>query len=156
MASCGMNGVICLLDLRLRGACTKTLGVCHLTSVNVVEWNSWQDNLLLSASNDPELVIYDIRKPSSHLHKLSGHVHPTVTKCKNIYRPAFVHNGRAVATPGERTDNISLYSVVTGNAISRGDVGCNPTMVMSTTRECRGEQLWVACKHISLLVPILK
>ncbi|KAH9327656.1 hypothetical protein KI387_007834 [Taxus chinensis] len=155
LADCGADNRICVLDLRLENCCTLTIESNHKTGVNVVEWCPNQEFLVLSASKDTELLLYDIRSYKEPLHKLKGHVDPKHNKCSQIYRPAFVANGMAVATPGQGSKQISLYSTDSGRAISRGFVGYDANLVMCNVRdEAFSQRVWFAGKQISPLSPI--
>eukprot|EP01018_Ginkgo_biloba_P021314 Gb_13014 [translate_table: standard] len=155
LVDCGADNRICILDLRLPNFCTLTIESDHRTGVNVVEWCPSQDFLLLSASRDPELLLYDIRSPKQPLHKLWGHVDPKLRKCSHIYRPAFVSGGMAIATPGQGSGQISLYSVNDGKAISRGFIGYDANLVMCNMRDKVSlQRMWMASKQITQLSPI--
>ncbi|MCO5582192.1 hypothetical protein L7F22_036082 [Adiantum nelumboides] len=114
-----------------------------------------QEHLLLSASKDPEISLHDKRSTKEPLYKLNGHVNPKVQRCSQIYRPTFVAQGGAIATPGQGSKALSLYSVDTGRAISRGHLGYDATMVMWTANRDKSlSVLWVASRHISQLLPL--
>lgn len=155
LADGGADRCICILDLRLQDPCALTINSAHLTAINVVEWSPNQDNILLSASTDPQLYVYDIRSSDKPLHTLVGHVKPQLMRCSSIYRPAFVGDGSVVVTPGEGSKALSLYSVGTGMAISRRSVDFDPSMVMGTSRTSgTRNQLWAAGKYIVQFAPI--
>ncbi|GLJ04739.1 hypothetical protein SUGI_0002310 [Cryptomeria japonica] len=155
LADCGADNRICVLDLRLANSCTLTIESNHRTGVNVVEWCPNQEFLILSASKDPELLLYDIRSCKEPLHKLEGHVDPIYKRCSQIYRPAFVANGMAVATPGQGSRQISLYSTSNGRALSRGFVGYDANLVMCNVKHRSSSQrVWLAGKQITQLFPV--
>ncbi|MCO5610604.1 hypothetical protein L7F22_064843 [Adiantum nelumboides] len=155
LADCGSDGLICILDLRMAEPCTLSIDTADATGVNVVEWCPSQEHLLLSASKDPEISLHDIRSSKEPLYKLNGHVNPKVQRCSQIYRPTFVAQGGAIATPGQGSKALSLYSVDTGRAISRGHLGYDATMVMWTANCDKSlSVLWVASRHISQLLPL--
>ncbi|KAI5076003.1 hypothetical protein GOP47_0008068 [Adiantum capillus-veneris] len=155
LADCGSDGLICILDLRMAEPCSLCIDTADPTGVNVVEWCPFQEHLLLSASKDPEISLHDIRNTKEPLYKLSGHVNPGVQRCSQIYRPTFVAQGGTIATPGQGSKALSLYSVDTGRAISRGHLGHDATMVMWTA-SCNESSsvLWVASRDISQLLPL--
>ena len=65
---------------------------------------------------------------------LEGHAAPSSSRPKMMYHPVFVPGGAlgpAVATPGEGSKRLSLYSAVDGKAVSRGDVGFDATAVFA-------------------------
>lgn len=155
MADCGADGLICILDMRLSEPLVISIDTDNATGVNVAEWCPSQENLLLSASKDPHICLYDIRNPNKYLHKLCGHIDPKLQKCSHIYRPTFVDQGRVVASPGQGSKAISLYCVETGKAISRGHLGYDPNMVLwSSCGLDNSPSLWVASKSISQLIPL--
>ncbi len=122
--------------------------------MNVVEWSPSQGNLLLSASNDPKILVYDIRSHGNPLHRLGGHVKPGLRRCSRIYRPTFIGDGSSIATSGEGSKMLSLYSMSTGKAISRGYIGCDATTLLGSNRTSGSRsQLWAACKHIVQFAP---
>ena len=123
--------------------------------MNVVEWCPSQEFLLLSASKDPGILLYEIRNSRQSLYKLEGHVDPMHRKCSQIYRPAFVGNGMTVATPGEVSRQISLYNTKNGKAISRGFVGYDTNLVMCNVKDkVDSQRVWLACKKITQMSPI--
>eukprot|EP00850_Spirogloea_muscicola_P012427 SM000080S22942 [mRNA] locus=s80:214004:216926:- [translate_table: standard] len=150
-ADCGADGLICILDLRLADACATLIDNCHSSAVNVVEWHPHVDTTLLSASNDPHIQIHDIRYPASPIFTLSGHVSPNISRCRNIYRPCFAASGAVVATPGEGSRALSIYSMETGKAISRGQVDFDANLLMEVVTG--GPSLWAASRSISKFVP---
>lgn len=153
MADGGADSLVCILDLRRPSPCTLSLSGCHLSPVNSVEWHPTNPHLLLSASHDPTLVLHDIRFPFQPLHNLRGHMSPRVQRSAQIYRPAFVWGGRAVATPGEGSEQVSLYRVDSGRAVSRGRIGFDAT-TLTASWGGGGSSLWVAAGVISELKPL--
>ncbi|KAJ7533464.1 hypothetical protein O6H91_13G050500 [Diphasiastrum complanatum] len=154
VADGGADGLICILDLRLPQPCTLNIHDTHASGINVVEWNPCDENMLLSASNDPHLLLHDIRNHLEPLHKLIGHMSPQLHRSSRIYRPTFVAKGHAVATPGEGSKQISLYSVSSGKAISRGHVGFDANMVMSNSYNTSStSQLWIGSRKIAEYAP---
>jgi hypothetical protein len=142
-AACGgADGGICLLDARVGGAgagVVRTLAGAH-PAVNCVEWHPVVPHALLSAGSDPVARMWDLRAgsssgsdraaPATPLLELRGHCAPPMgtKKLRNVYRPAFVARGAAVASPGEGSRALSLYCAATGRALSRGDVGFDATL----------------------------
>ncbi|OAY73050.1 hypothetical protein ACMD2_22045, partial [Ananas comosus] len=111
LADCGADGRICVLDTRSPHPCTLTVETQHMTGINTVEWCKLDESLLLSASKDPTLHLFDVRNPSRPLHVLQGHVESSTGTCRQICRPCFVDGGKAVATPGQGSRKISLFDV---------------------------------------------
>ena len=65
---------------------------------------------------------------------MEGHAAPSSSRPKMMYHPVFVPGGArgpAVATPGEGSKRLSLYSAADGKAVSRGDVGFDATAVFA-------------------------
>lgn len=155
LADCGADNRICILDLRQSKSCTLTIESDHYTGVNVVEWCPSQEHLFLSASKDPGILLYDVRSPEQPLYKLQGHVDLMLRKCSQIYRPAFVGNGMTVATPGQGSRQITLYSAKNGKAISRGFVGYDANLVMCNVKDkAESQRVWLAGKQITQLCPL--
>ncbi|XP_031475522.1 uncharacterized protein LOC116247484 [Nymphaea colorata] len=155
LADCGADGRICVLDTRLPEACTMTINSDHSTGINSIEWSPSNEFKLLSASKDPELLLYDVRNPSEPLQKLLGHVGSTVRSCNNIYRPTFVGNdGAYIATSGQGTKKISIYEVGTGKIVSQGFIGYDANLVFYTSNVGGLPRLWAAARQIDQLSPI--
>ncbi|CAN6463847.1 unnamed protein product [Victoria cruziana] len=154
LADCGADGRICVLDTRLPEACTMKIDSDHSTGINTIEWSPSDEFMLLSASRDPVLLLYDVRNPSEPLQKLHGHVGSTVRSCNNIYRPTFVgNNGAYVATSGQGSKKISIYEVGTGNIISQGFIGYDANLVFYTSNVGGPPRLWAAARQINQLSP---
>lgn len=156
LADCGADARICILDLRIPTPCMHTLQDAHASEINVVEWSPTNENLFLSASHDPQILIHDIRSLAQPLHRLSGHMSPQIVRSRQIYRPAFVWAGKGVVTPGEGSGKLSLYNVETGKAISRGCVGHDSLSLMVDRTSGGGSHLWLAGKTVVQLSPIWK
>ncbi|ERM96571.1 hypothetical protein AMTRI_Chr09g36810 [Amborella trichopoda] len=156
LADCGADGRICILDKRMsEQPCSLFIDSDHSTGVNMAKWCPSNESILLSASKDPYLLLYDIRAPSQPLHKLEGHVSANIRTCYRIYKPVFIDNGKAVATPGQGSRNISLYNVDTGKAISRGVIGYDANIMKYIEGDTGPQQLFVAGRQIDQLFPIL-
>jgi len=131
-ASCGNDRAIRITDTRVVGNSGQTgrnglvLEGEHLTTINHIRWSPASEHLILSASHDPSLLLHDLRKPVSALFRYSGHS-PLGKRINSIYQPVFVAGGTAIATPGSDifAHQLSLYSVLDGKTISRGDVDIN-------------------------------
>eukprot|EP00958_Prasinococcus_capsulatus_P011418 scaffold1135_cov343-Prasinococcus_capsulatus_cf.AAC.6 len=136
-ASCGNDGQVYVVDTRCRGT---DRGLAHVLpghghACNFVEWNPTDDNVLLSCSFEPFLLLHDLRKPEQPLQRLSGHVtngYPGY-RCKRIYKPVFVNAGQVIATSGENSNKLTFYSVATGQRISQGDFGFDPTSIFASS-----------------------
>eukprot|EP01116_Phalansterium_solitarium_P004342 TRINITY_DN15331_c0_g1_i1.p1 TRINITY_DN15331_c0_g1~~TRINITY_DN15331_c0_g1_i1.p1 ORF type:complete len:217 (+),score=51.66 TRINITY_DN15331_c0_g1_i1:358-1008(+) len=132
-ASCGNDLLINVMDGRAAEPSVVCVRGVHDHAINNVSWHPFNEHLLLSAGFDTKMQLCDLRNTAAPLFTLRGHVAPTVAKCKNIYRPVFVANGSAIATGGEKTDNLYLFSTATGAMISRGDIGFEATNLLSRT-----------------------
>lgn len=128
-ASCGNDRTVKISDIRegsllQQNSTTGSEGIVldgfHSTTVNCLRWSPAAEYLLLSASHDPTLVLHDLRRPDTALYTFIGH--STLPRIKNIYQPAFVAGGAAVATAGDPAHQLSLYSVLDGRTISKGEV----------------------------------
>ncbi|XP_077231483.1 uncharacterized protein LOC143864434 [Tasmannia lanceolata] len=154
LADCGADGCICVLDTRVPQPCTLTINSNRSTGVNTVEWCPSKEFLLLSASKDPTLLLYDIRNFTEPVQKLQGHVESNVKTCYQIYKPTFIDNGMAVATPGQGSMKISIYNVERGNLISQGKIGYDANLVFFTSGDTGQQKLWAAGKKIHQLFPM--
>ncbi|KAG7670830.1 hypothetical protein KSW81_004263 [Nannochloris sp. 'desiccata'] len=131
-ASCGNDRAIRIVDTRAsrnngqNGGAGLVLEGDHLTTINHIRWSPASEHLLLSASHDPTLLLHDLRKPETALFRYSGHS-PPGKRISTIYQPVFVAGGTAIATAGSDifAHQLSLYSVLDGKTISRGDVDIN-------------------------------
>nr|CAD1836322.1 unnamed protein product [Ananas comosus var. bracteatus] len=154
LADCGADGRICVLDTRSPHPCTLTVETQHMTGINTVEWCKLDESLLLSASKDPTLHLFDVRNPSRPLHVLQGHVESSTGTCRQICRPCFVDGGKAVATPGQGSRKISLFDVGKGAMISQGIIGYDANLV-TFTNHAEQQILWAAGRYINQLCPLL-
>ncbi|KAG6541477.1 hypothetical protein Mapa_017151 [Marchantia paleacea] len=151
LADCGVDTVIGILDLRASDPCTLRIQTMHKTGISMVEWSPVcvESNLVLSASNDPQLYLHDIRYTAKAMLQLEGHVHPRRVKCYSIYRPTFVAGGDAVVSPGEGTHQLSLYSVTTGSALKKLHVGYDPNILLWNSAIPRQGGVWAGSRGIT-------
>ncbi|BBN15814.1 hypothetical protein MPTK1_7g01080 [Marchantia polymorpha subsp. ruderalis] len=151
LADCGVDTVIGILDLRAADPCTLRIQTTHKTGISMVEWSpvSVDSNLVLSASNDPQLYVHDIRYGAKAMLQLEGHVHPRRVKCYSIYRPTFVAGGDAIVTPGEGTHQLSLYSVTTGSAVKKLHVGYDPNILLWSSAIPSQGGVWAGSRGIT-------
>lgn len=152
LADCGADGCICVLDTRLPEPCALTIKSEHSTGINTVEWCTTKC-LLLSASKDPTLHLYDVRNSAGPILKLEGHVESNIRSCYQIYRPCFVEGGKTIASPGQGSGKISLYDVDNGTMISQGMIGYDANLVVFTDSE-EHPRLWSAGRQINQLCPV--
>ncbi|CAL9756674.1 unnamed protein product [Musa acuminata subsp. burmannicoides] len=153
LADCGVDGRICVLDPRSPEPCALTIKSLHSTGVNMVEWNKWNNFLILSAGSDPILHLYDIRNAAGPVHsQLQGHVESNTGTCDRIYRPCFV-GGKTIATPGQGTRKISLFDVEKATLISQGILGTDANLIMFKDDQ-QHPRLWSAAKQINQLCPL--
>jgi WD40 repeat protein len=125
-SSCGNDRAIRIVDTRVQqnsGSGSLVLEGEHSTAINHIHWSPTSENLLLSASHDPNLLLHDLRKPNTALFSYTGHS-PPGKRITSIYQPVFVAGGAAIAAAGQLSlsNQLSLYSVVDGKTISRGEV----------------------------------
>lgn len=83
--------------------------------------------LLLTASFDPVVRLWDPRQLAQPVAQLRGHVGTSAARQKRINQPCFAGRGCIVAS-GEGSDALSLFSCAAGQptfgaAISRGQIG---------------------------------
>ncbi|XP_073111877.1 uncharacterized protein [Elaeis guineensis] len=146
------SGVIRGVCFGLPEPCALTIKSEHSTGINTVEWCT-RKSLLLSASKDPTLHLYDVRNSAGPVLKLEGHVESTTRSCYQIYRPCFVEGGKTIATPGQGSRKISLYDVDSGTMISQGMIGYDANLVVFTDGE-EHPRLWSAGRQINQLCPL--
>jgi WD40 repeat protein len=131
-ASCGNDRAIRIVDTRIEGNSGPTGGGglvlegVHSTTINHIRWSPASEHVFLSASHDPAILLHDLRKPETALFSYIGHS-PPGKRINSIYQPVFVAGGTAIASAGSDTfaHQLSLYSVLDGKTISRGDVDIN-------------------------------
>ncbi len=114
-------GAITLWDARERTA-AATLSGAHASAVNTLRWSDEAPHLLLSASNDPTMLLHDVRKMSAPVHHLKGHAAGS-SRARSIIQPAFCAGGSAVVTVGEGSPYLSMYCARTGEMLSQGELG---------------------------------
>ncbi|XP_078440684.1 uncharacterized protein LOC144710722 [Wolffia australiana] len=151
IADCGGDGCVCILDGRLSEPCTLTIESTHETHINSLEWCPSDRNILLTASKDPVLRLYDIRNHAKPVQEFQGHVQSSTGICSQIYRPAFVNNGFMIATPGEGSQKISIYAVDSGTLVSKGMIGYDANLVFLPGENNGKSHLWTAGKQINQL-----
>ncbi|TYZ58325.1 hypothetical protein PybrP1_000023 [[Pythium] brassicae (nom. inval.)] len=121
-ASGGNDRVLRAFDVRQPERAVLEIRNAHSRAINSVQWHPSNANCVLSASFDPELHLFDTRKPSLPLFTFSGHYHDTHQN--TIYHPLFVDGGDTIATAGgSRCQEISLYRTSDGSTVSRGFIG---------------------------------
>lgn len=121
-ASCGNDGACIIQDCRSPGS-TLSFSVSQ-TAAHTLRWNPWNEHMLFIASHDPDIVVFDVRKHDSPVHRLTGHA--SGTRISSLYQPQFVDCGKAVLTPGDGTfsDELFLYDLTDdGKVVSRGNTG---------------------------------
>eukprot|EP00887_Chlorella_sp_A99_P004293 scaffold15.g4293.t1 len=131
-ASCGNDRRICVVDARASpgsagGGAGLVIDGAHGSVVNCLRWHPQDEQLLLSTSFDPAILVHDLRSPGRPLFALQGH--SPLPRLGSIYQPAFVAGGDGIATGGERSSQLTLYCCKTGATISRGtvDIGIHAT-----------------------------
>lgn len=177
-AAGGRAGTVAVVDTRAptESAAMRIEGA-HAQDVHCVRWQppptAWprtrtgQDEaknggsgwgpLLLTASFDPVIHLWDSRRLAEPVAQLRGHVGAHVARQKRIHQPCFSGSARVVAS-GEGSEALSLYSTATGSptfgsTISRGQVGWEP----STLAPAPGASGCLAVAHgrtVTLLEPL--
>lgn len=99
------------MDIREKSAAIS-LEDSHTSPVNFVAISPKSDDIILSASSDPVLRLFDIRSPGRPVFEYAGHTQ--VKKCSSIYKPTFWLGGKQIATGGEKTNHMTFYSAETG------------------------------------------
>ncbi|KAK9830394.1 hypothetical protein WJX72_011510 [[Myrmecia] bisecta] len=122
-ASCGNDGCIRIVDVRQPDQQPACIQDAHAGPVNYLRWHPTNGDVLLSAGTDPNIQLFDLRRLPSPVHTFSGHING---KCSQIYQPVFVVGGDAIASGGQRSHKLSIYSTTTGETISRGHIGFDP------------------------------
>ena len=121
-ADCGNDLSISVVDLRSNAYPSMTIDTGHERAVNRVCWHPHDENIILSTSFGPSVLLHDLRRPEAPLFAMSGHSRNGSCH-KGIYNACFMQEGRTVVCAGEGTSRISVYSTLTGQPISRGHVG---------------------------------
>ena len=162
LASAGNDRALKIIDLRSPrassssggsgGGCGRDFSVeaiedAHDQAVNSVRWHPTDDHLVLSASFDRRIRLFDLRRISAGpLFEYTGHVAPGVHNAKLIYHPVFLDGGSCILTPGDKADYLSLYCTKTGSTISRGAIGTTATAVASCPGGEGCDLVAVACE----------
>uniref|UniRef100_K3X877 Uncharacterized protein n=1 Tax=Globisporangium ultimum (strain ATCC 200006 / CBS 805.95 / DAOM BR144) TaxID=431595 RepID=K3X877_GLOUD len=129
-ASGGNDRVLRVFDVRSPNSAMLQIDNAHLRAINSVQWHPRNANWILSASFDPDLHLFDMRKPALPLFTFRGHY--LGSQQNAIYHPAFVDTGRAiVAAGGSRCQEISLYKTRDGSTISRGHIGMKADYIVA-------------------------
>jgi len=157
-AAGGRGGVVALLDARdSAGRPSLCIQGAHPRDVHCVRWQpaaaEAASPLLLTASYDPVIRLWDPRRLAEPAAQLKGHVAPRLAKQNKIHQPCFCAGGAAVVASGEGSEALSLYCTRTGAPISRGLVGWEP----STLAVASGASGCLAVAHgrtISVLEPL--
>lgn len=151
-ASCGNDRAVRVVDVREGPASGSGLVIedAHATAINCLRWSPGDAHLILTASNDPSLLLHDLRSPAQSLHTFLGHV--TKPRAKGIYQPAFVAGGAAVAAAADPSDRLSLYSVADGRTVSRGEVDLAVGATAAGAGPC-APLLVTANRCVALLAP---
>ncbi|KAK9809294.1 hypothetical protein WJX73_002021 [Symbiochloris irregularis] len=117
VASCGNDRCIKLLDARTAELqASQTIAEAHSAAVNRLQWHPGQAHLLLSAANDSEMHLWDLRAATKPLHTMSGHIQG---RCSKIYQPVFIWGGAAIATGGQGLHSLSVFDTDTGRLLSQ-------------------------------------
>lgn len=69
-------------------SCKASRPVPPAGAANCLEWSQGNEHVCLTSGFDPDIRVYDVRRPGEALHVLSGHCGP---KGGGIYRPLFVN-----------------------------------------------------------------
>jgi WD40 repeat protein len=123
----------------------------HKNAVNSLAWKPYSTNILLSASFDRYIHIFDLRRPSSQIHSLSGHHSSGEGRVGSIYHPRWYLDD-LVLTTGEKTKALVAYSSLTGALVSRlvlSGIPANIAVLGTTVAAVQGS-------HITLLQPVLR
>lgn len=122
LVSAGNDRVLRVFDTKMKGGEVLQIPDAHTRAINSVQFHPTDDNLVLSASFDPDLHLFDLRRPSAPLFTFRGHYLDANQNA--IYHPVFVNGGsEIVAAGGSRCLQLSLYSSRDGSTISRGFIG---------------------------------
>ncbi|DAZ99517.1 TPA: hypothetical protein N0F65_005389 [Lagenidium giganteum] len=115
----GNDRALRVFDVRVPSTAALEIRNAHARAINSVQWHPEQANWVLSAGFDPDVHLFDLRKPGLPLFTFHGHYldnHQNV-----IYHPVFVRSGREiVAAGGTKCQDLSLYRTHDGATISRG------------------------------------
>jgi WD40 repeat protein len=141
-ATCGVNGEVCLLDIRSGAVAARW--DAHPNSTNFAEWSPRDGNQLVSSSFEPVVKVWDVRNTAAPLATFQGHTARTNGPSKGMFRAFYTGAGRYIATPGEGSRALSLYAldysgaaaagedkVTGGRTVSRGALGFDPSCAFS-------------------------
>lgn len=146
-AAGGCGGVVRVLDAREAAAASGGLRVehAHPRDVHCVRWQPAASEgcsgapLLLTASYDPVIRLWDPRQTRLPVAELRGHVAPALARQQRIHQPVFCGaGGEAICTSGEGSESLSIYCARTFAPLSRGHVGWEPSTLASAAAGASG------------------
>jgi WD40 repeat protein len=132
IASGGNDRCLRIYDTRSSAnTASQSVKDAHVRAINSVVWHPTQDHVLLSASFDPEMHLYDLRHAATPLHVLGTSISHTASA---IYHPCFIADGAFVVSTGAGSqDQLSLHRTQDGSIVSRGQlpskasyIACDP------------------------------
>lgn len=123
----GQDNKIFMKDIRTSGEAENCNTECFQAGVHTVAWNNTSGNsdIFLVAGLGPIVKVYDSRKFSTSLYELRGHCNPNLRRYNTISTPKFISSD-VVLCIGEGSDDISLYSLKTGETMVRGKMPFTP------------------------------
>jgi hypothetical protein len=164
----GQDRRVALKDIRSNNLSSPDLyindahnGAVHTVAFNRFSCGNENSNIFLTAGLDPVIKIFDMRMLSSNgdansLFEFFGHHSSSVKKLSEIIAPKFL-TPDIIITAGEGNQNISLYSLKSGKAISRGMLPDSPityaisldgNIFGSTSESCVDDiRIAIACKR---------
>ncbi|CAG9464375.1 unnamed protein product [Pedinophyceae sp. YPF-701] len=151
MATAGNDHAVVVTDSRGRSASVR-IDDAHGSAVNFAEWHPADANVLATTGFDAAVKIWDIRNPSKPTAELLGHCLGN-GRVSSLYRPVFLAGGGIVAASGEKSQALSLYSLSTGKAVSRGALGFQPTAILGFPMQPAAPLVLATTKALQVYLP---
>jgi WD40 repeat protein len=156
LASTGNDTDVCVCDVRVpKGAgLVARIEDTHSFAVNHVSWNPSRGHELMTASFGNKIKLWDLRrvakkttaakaaageeedggggKACAPIRVLQGHAMLFDGQRGGIYHPLYVGRGEFVATPGAKTDAVSLFDAGSGALVSKGSTSIGEVSTLAS------------------------
>lgn len=111
-----------LTDLRSSGAEPLVLSNAHSSVVSFLCWHLQDENIIMTTAFEPAIHVFDLRKASEPLLRLSGH---SSGRVKDIYQPAFVAGGKGIVSGGQQSSQLTMYCTTSARCATKRNEGNN-------------------------------
>ena len=150
LASTGNDTDVCVCDVRVQKGAGLVARIedTHNFAVNHVSWNPSRDYELMTASFGNKIKLWDVRmvgrgekrkagedaeqEACAPIRVLQGHAMLFDGQRGGIYHPLYVGGGEFVATPGAKTDAVSLFDAGSGALVSKGSTSIGEVSTLAS------------------------